>query len=97
MHDRADDSSTRTSQPATETMANLALVLNVSAIVAFAICLGGGFSGGVAVAVAIAAAFSFLASLVCFAADNESTQASAREPGLRPTYGATTYALGGAA
>jgi hypothetical protein len=73
MHDRVNDSSADTKRPATETMANIALVLNVSAIVALAICVGGAFSGGIAAAVGMVAAFCFVASLACFAADNAST------------------------
>jgi len=67
MHDRANDSSA-IRRPASDAIANVALFLNVSAVVAVAICVGE--SGGIAVTAGIVALLCFVASLVCFAADN---------------------------
>jgi hypothetical protein len=67
MHDQATDHSAPR-RPATDAITNVALFLNVSAVVAVAICVGE--SGGIAVTAGIVALLCFVASLVCFAADN---------------------------
>ena len=67
MHDPATDHSAFRG-PATDLITNVALFLNVAAVVAVAICVGE--SGGVAVTAGIVALLCFVASLVCFAADN---------------------------
>ena len=73
MQNQASASAAR--RPAADAIANVALVLNVSAFVAFAICLGqiGYGSTGLVVALGGIAAFCFAASLVCFATDNGAT------------------------
>jgi hypothetical protein len=79
MDERANRSATAPQRRATDTIANLALFLNVSAIVAFAICLSESGYGraGTAVVLGIVAVLCFAASLVCFASDSEATPAPA--------------------
>jgi hypothetical protein len=72
MHDRVNDNDAAR-RPATDAVANVALFLNVSAVVAVAICVGA--SGGIAAVTGIVALLCFVASLVCFAADNAGTTA----------------------
>lgn len=70
MHDRATDHSAPR-RPSTEAITNMALFLNVAAVIAVGICVGE--SGGIAITAGIVALLCFVASLVCFAADNPAT------------------------
>lgn len=71
MHDRINASSANR-RPAADALANVALILNVSAFISFAICLGEIGIGSTATVISLAsvAAVCFVASLVCFATDN---------------------------
>jgi hypothetical protein len=77
MHDRVNASSAPTQRPMADAIANVALILNVTAFVALAIGLGqiGYGSAALAASLGIVAVLCFAASLVCFAADKEATPA----------------------
>ena len=96
MHDRVKGSSDAGQNPASDVIANVALVLNVAAIVAFAICVGqaGHVSQAVAASIGFIAVCCFAASLVCFAAD--SSPARAPQGGTAPAGSPVPYPIGGA-
>lgn len=77
MHDRVDVSTAPTQRSAADAIANVALILNVTAFVALAICLGEIGYGSTALVAALGslAVICFAASLVCFAADKNTTPA----------------------
>jgi hypothetical protein len=97
MHDRVNSSSAAIQKPAPEAIANVALVLNVSAIVAFAICLGAAVyaSGALAASVGFIALCCFAVSLACFAADSAATSAPERRAETLPVSGPMPSELGG--
>ena len=75
MHDRVDVTAAPTRRPAADAIANIALILNVAAFAAVAICLGEIGYGSTALVAALGslAVVCFAASLVCFATDKDTT------------------------